>query len=102
MVFEAAECRILLNRLQREIDRLRLGLDEYCHNQAPQPLVVEVDRCDIFSIGRADRLHNRPLYAPAPVGQIAEDNSPKYEARPVFLNRYPVITNLGTLIDVLM
>jgi hypothetical protein len=99
---DAAECRILLNRAQREIDRLRLGLDEYRFNRKqPSP----VNQCEIIE-NRPDRAVDSPCAtstrASPPLGRIDLSLQPKYESRPVFLNIYPVVTNLGTLIDVLL
>jgi hypothetical protein len=99
---DAAECRILVNRARREIDRLRLGLDEYCSNRLRSWPVVQSEISENHVNRIVDPTDAAPTYAPPPVGRIDLSLQPKYESRPVFLNIYPVVTNLGTLMDVLL
>lgn len=99
---DAAECGILLNRARREIDRLRLGLEDYCSNRPDQTLVVEGDRRDDRRSESADGFRSRPIYAASPIGRIDLAATAKYVSQPVFMNRFLVVTNLGTLVDVLL
>ena len=101
---DAGQCRIIVNDLQREIDRLRRGLDCVDVRLTAEPTAAADDN-GLPSAGGdsyAVRSAGRKGYAPDPLGKApppSEDASPAPRPRPL-ANHFHV-TNVGTLLDVL-
>ena len=101
---DSARCRTLLNSaaqkisgLQREVWQLERQLNWALEDQSDR----SNDGASSAATGHTSR--GTPSYAVAPIGGIDRaDDEPTFRSQPVFLNLYPVITNLGTMIDVLV
>lgn len=95
---DGIHCRIIVNALRREIDRLVRGVDRLdlsCDHSAIDGQLST--RFESMMTGRG-----RPIYAPPPLGEIpAQDREIQSMMRPV-LSHGRVITNLGSLLDILM
>jgi hypothetical protein len=103
---DSRQCRLIINDLQREIDRLRRGFD--CvdlyrprrRSRALEGLEGTRDRCpELPPSGSAAR----KAYAPAPLGKPSPgpELPPPPPLRIIFLDNFYHITNLGTLLDLL-
>jgi hypothetical protein len=102
---DRGQCRIIINDLERQISRLRRGIDlvDLSFVQPPPPSTAP-DTCpdDVTRDSLAMREPGRKSYAPPAVGEIPPP-APKAEtpSTPASVENYPQVTNLGTLIDVL-
>jgi len=103
---DARQCRIVVNALRREIDRLRRGIDRVDIRGA----VTRARECIAASdAGRdpcgppASPPPTRKAYAPDPLGKVRESAAipPPPPPRVISIDNYYHITNLGTLLDVL-
>jgi hypothetical protein len=108
---DAGQCRIWLNELRREIDRLRMGLDV-----RPEKVVVDLSaeahgleyvgfyaRCGEMRENLSEPPTRPKLYAVEPLAVMPDRRQPDPVEQPPrirVLNHYHV-TNLGTLLDVL-
>jgi phage-related baseplate assembly protein len=103
----SGQCRILLDAAQREIDRLRRGTDcvQITSSQTSDkpfaPRIVEAPAVD----SHATPPQQRKAYAVDPLGRWLQspshDAAPPFPAPPLGLLLLQ-ITNLGTLLDVLV
>jgi hypothetical protein len=102
-------CRTLLTQAAQEISSLQREVWQL-ERQLNWARSEQSDGCDNSAAmtsgsSLAGQRHSQltPLYAVAPIGRIEPtQDEPKLRSEPIFLNRYPVITNLGTMVDVLM
>ncbi len=99
-------CRIAVNALRREIDRLRRGMD--CAELSPREVVEvpcdgEADDVMGSEDGLASPAVGRMSYGVSPIGRVPKPEEaldPPREAHvPIMVNYH--ITNIGTLLDVL-
>ena len=101
---DVGQCRIVVNALRREIDRLLRGIDRFDRyiplNTSTSSNHNEGD--SEFSRLAAPR-QPRKLYAPAPLGQpLAHVPLPSTQRSGADIISAPRITNLGTRLDVLI
>jgi hypothetical protein len=102
---DKGQCRIIINDLEREISRLRRGLDGFERRCIEPPReVVRTEMTDRLPppSPTAARSEARKPYAPDPLGKpLAIVEPPPAEPGVSGIENYLRITNLGTLIDVL-
>jgi len=103
---DARQCRIVVNALRREIDRLRRGIDRVDVRGA----VTRARECIAARDAGRDPCGppssmppTRKTYGPDPLGKVKEAAAipPPPPPRVISIDNYYHITNLGTLLDVL-
>ena len=101
---DVGQCRIVVNALMREIDRLRRGIDHtdmLCIN-APWPQVdCEADAGACECPPAASPSSGSGLYGPPPLAKlppVSGDQAPMDAA--IEIRNYFHVTNMGTLLDV--
>ena len=103
---DTRQCRLVVNALQREIDRLRRGVDcvDLCAGRLrPPPAECASGVEDRIPGGPTSPPAVRKAYAPDPLGKPAPAAKmpPPPPLRIIFLDNFYHITNLGTLLDLL-
>jgi hypothetical protein len=103
---DARQCRLVVNALQREIDRLRRGVDcvDLCPGRLrPAPAERGAGVEDRIPDGPSSPPAARKAYAPDPLGKPAPapEVPPPPPLRIISLDNFYHITNLGTLLDLL-
>lgn len=103
---DARQCRLVVNALKREIDRLRRGID--CVEIGDARLRSRPVDCEMGLEARLPDMPTSPpaarkAYAPDPLGKPAPapEMPPPPPLRIISLDNHYHITNLGTLLDLL-
>jgi hypothetical protein len=107
---ESPRCRTLLNDAAREISQLNREnqqLERQLNWAFAQRDRIEIDSGQPFAPTTRSSVsataEGRPVYAVNPVGRIDPSTpSPRVQYQPIILDRFFMVTNLGTLLDVLV
>ena len=104
---DVGQCRIVVNALRREIDRLLRGIDRFDRyipvtlQTSPKWAHRGEGNSEMSQIAGPNQ--RRKLYAPAPLGQpLAPAPLPGTQIPGATIISAPRITNLGTQLDVLI
>jgi hypothetical protein len=99
-------CRTQLNNAAQEISNLQREVWQL-ERELNWARAEHADACTDGSSMKAPALGRQsqetPVYAVCPIGRIDSSRAQaQFRSEPIILTRYPVITNLGTMIDVLV
>jgi hypothetical protein len=101
---DAGQCRIIVNALRREIDRLMRGIDRHRIDSllVNREITAHAQNHSQSSAPTSVQRAARPPYAVSPIGACSDISSDaNVLTQTQIIAARPMVTNLGTLLDAL-